>query len=41
MKITTSLENMSSFGGLNFLSNEFKSLDLSQIINSQLGNRSL
>lgn len=40
MKITTSLENINSFGGLNFASNEFKSLCLSQIINNQLGSRS-
>jgi hypothetical protein len=40
MKITTSLENINSFGGLNFVSNEFKSLDLVQIIDNQLGNRS-
>ena len=40
MKITTSLENINSFGGLNFVSNEFKALDLSQIIDQQLGSRS-
>lgn len=40
MKITTSLENINSFGGLNFVSNEFKSLGLSQVINNQLGSRS-
>ena len=40
MKITTSLENINSFGGLNFVSNEFKSLGLPQIINNQLGTRS-
>lgn len=41
MKITTSLENINSFGGLNFVSNEFESLELAQVINNQLGNRSL
>jgi hypothetical protein len=40
MKITTSLESINSFGGLNFVSNEFKALDLSQIIDQQLGSRS-
>ncbi|MEC5164837.1 hypothetical protein RCH18_000559 [Flavobacterium sp. PL11] len=40
MKITTSLENIHSFGGLNFVSNEFKTLDFAQIIDNQLGNRS-
>jgi hypothetical protein len=41
MKITTSLENINSFGGLNFVSNEFESLELAQVINNKLGNRSI
>jgi len=41
MEITTSLQNINSFGELNFESNEFESLNLSQIINSRLGNKSL
>ena len=41
MKITTSLEIINSFGGLNFVSNEFESLELAQVINNQLGNRSI
>lgn len=40
MKITTSLENINSFGGLNFVSNEFESLGLTQVINNELGSRS-
>ena len=39
MKITTSSENIQAFGGLNFISNEFNSLGLSQLIDNQLGGR--
>lgn len=40
MKITTSFENINSFGGLNFISEEFDRLNLSNIITSELGSRS-
>jgi hypothetical protein len=36
MKITTSLENINTFGVLNFVSNEFESLGLAQVSNNQL-----
>ena len=39
MKITTSSENIQAFGGLNFISSEFNSLGLSQLIDNQLGGR--
>lgn len=41
MKITTSLENINSFGGLNFISTEFEQLQLPKLITSILGSRSL
>lgn len=41
MKITTSLENIHSFGGLNFVSDEFERLKLHELIASTLGKRSL
>lgn len=41
MKITTSLENINSFGGLNFISTEFEQLQLPKLITSVLGSRSL
>lgn len=41
MKITTSLENIHSFGGLNFISTEFEQLQLPKLITSILGSRSL
>jgi hypothetical protein len=40
MKITTSIENINSFGGLNFISNEFDRLNLHKTITSYLGSRS-
>ena len=39
MKITTPSENIQAFGGLNFISNEFNSLGLSQLIDNHLGSR--
>lgn len=41
MKITTSLENINSFGGLNFISSEFEQLQLPKLITSHLGSRSI
>lgn len=41
MKITTSLENIHSFGGLNFVSEQFEHLKLPELITNKLGNRSL
>lgn len=41
MKITTSLENINSFGGLNFISTEFEQLQLPKLITSILGSRSI
>jgi hypothetical protein len=41
VKITTSLENINSFGGLNFISTEFEQLQLPKLITSFLGKRSL
>ena len=41
MKITTSLENIHSFGGLNFVSEQFDQLKLPELIANTLGNRSL
>jgi hypothetical protein len=40
VKITTSLENINSFGGLNFISTEFDQLELPKLITSSLGSRS-
>lgn len=39
MKITTSLENIRSFGGLNFVSAEFDHLKLPELITEHLGKR--
>lgn len=39
MKITSSSENIQAFGGLNFVSNEFNQIGLSQLIDNQLGSR--
>ena len=39
MKITTSSENIQAFSGLNFISNEFNSLVLSQLIDNQIVDR--
>lgn len=41
MKITTSLENINSFGGLNFISTEFEQLQFPKLITSILGSRSI
>ena len=41
MKITTSLDNIKSFGGLNFISDEFDKLELSELITQHLGERSI
>lgn len=41
MKITTSFENINSFGGLNFISDEYDRLNLRKIITSHLGSRSI
>jgi hypothetical protein len=41
MKITTSLENIHSFGGLNFVSEQFEHLKLPELITNKLGRRSL
>lgn len=41
MKVTTSLENIKSFGGLNFVISEFESLKLPKLIANKLGSRSL
>jgi hypothetical protein len=41
MKITTSLENIHSFGGLNFVSDEFDKLGLPELITNKYGKRSL
>ena len=39
MKITTSLDNIQSFGGLNFISEEFDKLQLPKLIDEYLGKR--
>lgn len=39
MKITTSLENIKSFGGLNFVTAEFDNLNLPELITKHLGKR--
>lgn len=41
MKITTSIDNIKSFGGLNFISEEFKKLNLPELIQKHLGQRSI
>ena len=41
MKITTSTDNIKSFGGLNFITDEFDKLQLSKLITQHLGTRSL
>ena len=41
MKITTSIDNIKSFGGLNFISEEFKKLNLPELIQKHLGQRSV
>ena len=41
MKITTSIDNIKSFGGLNFISAEFDKLKLPELITLHLGKRSL
>jgi hypothetical protein len=41
MKITTSTDNIKSFGGLNFISEEFNKLKLPALIAKHLGTRSL
>ena len=40
MKLVNSNDKINSFGGLNFISNEFDSLGLSKIITNHLGSRS-
>ena len=40
MKITTSIDNIKSFGGLNFISEEFEKLQLPTLIEKHLGKRS-
>lgn len=40
VKITTTSENISPYGGLNFISETFNNLDLSSLIESELGQRS-
>ena len=39
MKITTSTDNIKSFGGLNFISQEYDKLKLEELITQHLGNR--
>lgn len=41
MKITTSKDNINSFGGLNFITAEFEKLKLSELITQHLGERSI
>lgn len=41
MKITTSIDNIKSFGGLNFISAEFDKLKLPELISQHLGKRSI
>lgn len=41
MKITTSSDNIKSFGGLNFISQEFDQLELPELITRHLGKRPL
>lgn len=41
MKITTSKDNIKSFGGLNFISSEFDRLRLPELITQHLGERSI
>ena len=39
MKVTTSTEKVSAYGGLNFISEEFNNLKLSSLIEKYLGSR--
>ena len=41
VKVTTSTENISSYGGLNFISETFNNLDFSSLIENELGHRPL
>jgi len=41
VKVTTSTENVSSYGGLNFISETFNNLDFSSLIENELGHRPL
>lgn len=41
MKITTSLENIHSFGGLNFVSDAYEQLEMPKLIENSFGKRSL
>ena len=41
MKITTSTDNIKSFGGLNFISEEFTNLKIPELITKHLGHRSI
>jgi len=41
VKITTTSENISAYGGLNFISEIFNKLEFSTLIESQLGTRPL
>jgi len=41
MKATTSTENIRAYGGLNFISEIFNTLELSSLIEKHLGKRSL
>jgi hypothetical protein len=41
MKVTTSLENIKSFGGLNFVISEFDTLEFPKLITDSLGKRSI
>uniref|UniRef100_UPI004048857B IS1380 family transposase n=1 Tax=Mariniflexile sp. TaxID=1979402 RepID=UPI004048857B len=41
MKITTSKDNINSFGGLNFITSEFEKLKLTELITQHLGERSI
>ena len=41
MKVTTSTENISAYGGLNFISEIFNTLEFASLIENQLGKRSL
>ncbi len=41
MKVTTTTENISAYGGLNFISETFNNLDFAFLIDNRLGKRSL
>ena len=41
MKVTTTTENISAYGGLNFISEIFNNLEFSELISKNLGNRPL